>query len=67
MAMVNQGLGVTILADLIMEGCPYDLVVRPTVPRITRDVALAWKDDARLPIAAKRFMELIEQRAPELR
>ena len=31
-----------------------------------RDIALAWKEDARLPIAAKRFMELIEERVSEL-
>lgn len=31
-----------------------------------RGIALAWKDDARLPIAAKRFMELIEERVSEL-
>ncbi|WP_251197783.1 LysR family transcriptional regulator [Anaerotardibacter muris] len=66
MAMVEQGLGVTILADLIMRGCPYDLVTRPTEPPITRDIALAWKDTARLPIAAKRFMDLLEQRAQVL-
>lgn len=66
MAMVDEGLGITILADLIMKSCPYDLAVRPTSPRVTRDIALAWKDDARLPIAAKRFMELIEERVSEL-
>ncbi len=66
MAMVDEGLGITILADLIMKSCPYDLAVRPTSPRVTRDIALAWKDDARLPIAAKRFMELIAERVSEL-
>ena len=66
MAMVERGLGVTILADLIMKGSPYDLVTRPTDPMITRDIALAWKDTARLPVAARRFMELIESRVSEL-
>lgn len=67
MAMVSQGLGVTVLADLVMESCPYDLELRPTDPAITRDLALAWKDDSRLPVAAKRFMTLIEERKDSLR
>lgn len=66
MAMVSQSLGVTVLADLVMEGCPYDLALRPTEPAITRDLALAWKDDSRLPVAAKRFMALIEARRESL-
>lgn len=66
MAMIDQGLGVSILADLIMRSCPYPLAVRPTNPPVSRNIALAWKDTARLPVAAKRFMELIVQQAPSL-
>lgn len=66
MAMVSQGLGVTILANLIMERSPYELEVRPTDPAITRSIALAYRSEALLPRAAKRFMELIEQRIPLL-
>ncbi|MCI9262333.1 MAG: LysR family transcriptional regulator [Eggerthellaceae bacterium] len=66
MAMVHEGLGVTVLADLIMEKCPYPLEVRPTDPPITRTLALAYKDEARLPIAAKRFMAHIEAAADTL-
>ncbi|MCI9130030.1 MAG: LysR family transcriptional regulator [Eggerthellaceae bacterium] len=66
MAMVSEGLGVTVLANLIMESCPYDLVTRPTDPPITRQLAVAYKDEARLPIAAKRFISLILARADSL-
>ena len=67
MARVQEGLGVTVLADLIMEKCPYPLEVRPTDPPITRTLALAYKDEARLPIAAKRFMDHIQAAAPSLK
>lgn len=66
MALVSEGLGVTILADLIMLGCPYELCARPTDPPIFREIALAYKDESQLPIAAKRFMDLVCQRADEL-
>lgn len=62
MAMVEQGLGVTVLANLIMKRSPYQLEVRPTDPPITRSIALAYKDEAQLPIAARRFMALVESR-----
>lgn len=61
MAMVEQGLGVTILADLIMKKTPYDLELRPTEPLVTRKIALGYKNAERLPIAAKRFMTLVEE------
>lgn len=66
MALVSEGLGVTVLSDLIMTRAPYDLAVRPTDPPIRRQLALGYKDAARLPIAARRFMDLIEERVDEL-
>lgn len=66
MAMVAQGLGVTVLADLIMRKCPYELEVRPTVPRVERTVAVAYKSEGELPMAARRFIALLEERADEL-
>lgn len=66
MAMVEQGLGVSVLADLIMRKTPYDLEVRPTDPPVTRKIALAYRKADLLPIAAKRFMALVEESVDEL-
>lgn len=63
MAMVEQGLGVTMLADLIMRKSLYGLEVRPTDPPVTRKIALAYRKADLLPMAAKRFMALVEQSA----
>lgn len=61
MAMIEQGLGVSILADLIMRKCPYALTTRPTDPPVLRTLALAYESETKLPIAAKRFIELIRE------
>lgn len=61
MSMVEQGLGVTMLADLIMRRCPYDVVARPTDPPVERTLALVYESESKLPIAAKRFMALIKE------
>lgn len=66
MAMVEKGLGVSILAELIMRTCNRDVVTRPCEPRVARTLALAWKDEDRIPIASKRFMEAIVRFAGSL-
>ena len=62
MAMVEQGLGVSVLAELVMGRCAWNVVWRPCDPSVHRVIALAWKDDASVPRASRRFMELVEQR-----
>lgn len=67
MAMIEEGLGVSILADLIMRKCPFDLTTRPTNTPVTRTLALVYENESKLPIAAKRFMDLIRQNKDALR
>lgn len=59
MAMVEQGLGVSILAELVMRKCPWEVVARPCDPPVVRAIALAWRDDASVPIASRRFMDAV--------
>lgn len=59
LAMVRQGLGVSILYRLVVSGFEEDLVVRPVKERVERDVAMAWRDWNTLPLAARRFAEFI--------
>lgn len=61
MAMVEQDLGVSILAELIMERCGWNVVTRPCDPPVSRTIALAWKDDASVPIASRRFMDMVAE------
>lgn len=66
LAMVRQGLGVSILYRLVVSGFEQDLTLRPVAEPLERTVALAWRDWDTLPLAARRFVEFIRERAPEV-
>ena len=66
MTMVEAGLGVSILAELILHRTNYRLKLCATEPKITRTLAIGYKDKASLPIASKRFIELLRSRLEEL-
>lgn len=60
MTMVEAGLGVSILADLILHRTNYRIALRPTDPPISRTIAIGYKDKSSLPIASKRFIECLQ-------
>lgn len=66
MTMVEAGLGVSILAELILHRTNYRLVLRPTEPAINRIVAIGYKDKNSLPMASKRFIEHLRAHIEEL-
>lgn len=59
MAMVEKGLGVSILPSLILENIPYDIEIRPLKIPFYRDIGIAMKDKKRLTPAAKKFIEYL--------
>lgn len=66
MTMVEAGLGVSILAELVLHRTNYRIALRPTDPPISRTVAIGYKDKTSLPIASKRFIECLQARADML-
>lgn len=66
MAMVEAGLGVSILAELILHRTGYRLALRPTDPPVRRTLAVAYRDRASLPMASRRFIEYLRARLEEL-
>lgn len=62
MTMVEAGLGVSILAELILHRTNYHIALRPTNPAITRTIAIGYKDVSSLPMASKRFIEYLKSR-----
>lgn len=66
MTMIEAGLGISILAELILHRTNYHLELRPTDPPITRTIAIGYKDRAVLSIAAQRFIELLRLRVYDL-
>lgn len=66
MTMVEAGLGVGILAKLMLRRTNYDIVCLPTEPPVYRELAIAFKDKDSLPIASKYFIEYLLANAAEL-
>ncbi|WP_455500279.1 LysR family transcriptional regulator [Gemmiger sp.] len=59
MAMVERGMGLSILPDLILKRVPYRLAIRPLREPYYRPIGLATKADAHLTPAARKFMEYL--------
>lgn len=66
MTMVEAGLGVSILAELVLHRTNYKIALRPTDPPISRTIAIGYKDEASLPMASKRFIAHLQSRIDEL-
>ena len=59
MSMVEQGLGYSLLAELVLQKTAYDVAVRPVKEPILRTMALVMKDRRGLSAAARTFMRFI--------
>ncbi|RKI39296.1 LysR family transcriptional regulator [bacterium D16-51] len=66
MMMVEAGLGVSILAELVLRRTNYDIVCLPIDPPITRTLAAGYKDWDSLPIASKYFIDYLMEHKEEL-
>lgn len=66
MTMIEAGLGVSIIAELILRRTNYDIACLPIDPPIYRTLAVAYKDKNSLPIASKYFINYIKENADML-
>jgi len=62
MSLVEQGLGVGILPGLILQRCPYDVVVKPLEHATYRTLGLAMRDMKTASAAMKKFLEYLDYR-----
>lgn len=62
MAMVENGLGISILPELVLHRVDYKLVKKKITPSIVRTIGIAYKDIKVLPIAARYFIDYIIHR-----
>ena len=65
LAMVEKGLGVSLLSAMTLEHSTYQFQKRPTVPPVERTICVAYEDPALLPIAAKRFLNFMYEHLHE--
>lgn len=57
LAMVSNGLGISIMPELMLEHCPYPLVACSLPEPFYRNIGLAVKDKNTLSLSTLRFME----------
>ena len=59
LSMVEQGLGYSLLAELVLKKTAYQVAVRPAEEPVLRELALVMKDRRALSAAAKMFLRFI--------
>ncbi len=67
LSMVEQGLGVSILTELVLHKTSYDVVALPIEPAIIRTMSIVTKDKNTLPLASKAFIRYLMDRINYLR
>lgn len=65
LSMVESGLGISILPELILKRIPYRIVIRELEVPAYRKIGLAMKDKESAPLAVKRFLDYLQYRSPE--
>lgn len=57
MFMVEAGLGIGVMPNILLEKCRCNVVIRPTSPSIDRTISLAYKDRLAMSPTARKFMD----------
>ena len=65
MAMVEKGMGVSILPDLILQRIPYQIEIRPLRQPYYRQIGLAMKKQTHPTPAVQKFIEYLPSREAE--
>lgn len=62
MSMVENGLGISILPELILQRIPYNIVTKELEIPAYRNIGIAMRDQKSLSLAAQRFLEYLPYR-----
>ena len=66
LSMIEAGLGVTILPELVLRKTNYQVAILPIEPMVTRKIGLITKDKNALPLASKYFIDFLFKHINEL-
>lgn len=66
LSMVEQGLGVSILAELVLRKTCYEVAAVPIEPAIVRSVGIVTRDRHTLPLAGKEFIRCLMSSCDDL-
>ncbi len=62
MRMIEKGMGISILSELMTQQAPYQIRTRPLEPPLRRTIAVGYRSKDRLSVASRRFMDFIYDR-----
>ena len=65
MSMVESGLGISILPQLILKRVPYKIVTKPLDVPAYRNIGLALRDTKSASLAVTQFIEYLQYREPD--
>lgn len=65
LSMVEEGLGISILAELVLRRINYDVAKIPIEPPLTRTIRIAFNNIKTIPIASRYFIEYIKEHIPD--
>lgn len=61
MSMIEKGLGISILPELILNRVNYNIITKKISPSIVRTIGIAFKNLNALPIASRYFIKFLLQ------
>lgn len=62
MSMVESGLGISILPELILRRIPYRIIIKELQVPVYREIGLAMREKSTAPLAVKRFLDYLQYR-----
>lgn len=62
MSMVEKGLGISLLPELILEKVSYQIAVKPLDITVPRNIGIAMRDRQNASLTVKRFLDYIKYR-----
>lgn len=65
MSMVEKGLGISILPELILQRIPYQIIAKELEVPSFRNIGIAMREQKTLSLAVKRFLEYLQYRKRE--
>lgn len=66
LAMVEQGLGYSILPAMVLDRTNYAFSAIPTTPTIIRQIGVAYRDIELMPVATRQFMKFMNESLDDL-
>lgn len=60
-AMVEAGLGVSVLSRLILKRMPFRIMIRSFTKPFYRELVMGMRDDSRLTVAARAFINYVSE------